>query len=128
MAGGEGRYGPDRGRSPERQTPLAGSRKTPGKFWGPVWHGPGSLLRGQRFRRVRRLQPAFAALRRDKPVQEIGGALGVGGGGEDGALILVQDLQPVGQIGGVILARLRRGEVLAAGDVERERAPNGLEN
>src|SRR5574337_700512 len=114
MAGGAGRYGPERGRNREGQRPLAGSRKTPGKFWGPVWHGPGSLLRGQRFRRVRRLQPAFAALRRDKPVQEIGGALGVGGGGEDGALILVQDLQQVGQIGGVILARLRRDAQIGA--------------
>ena len=38
-------------------------------------------------------------------VEVIGGALGVRGRGEDGAGILLQDFQPVGDIGGVFLAR-----------------------
>jgi len=34
-------------------------------------------------------------------VQEIDRALSVGGGGEDGALVLFQDLEPVLDIGGI---------------------------
>ena len=40
--------------------------------------------------------------------QVIRGALRVGGGGEDGAVVVLQNFQPVGDIGGVILARLKR--------------------
>ena len=38
-------------------------------------------------------------------IQVIGGALSVRGRGEDGAGILLHDFEPVGDIGGVFLAR-----------------------
>ena len=39
-------------------------------------------------------------------MQELDGALRVGGGAEDGALVALQDLEPAGDIGGVIFPRL----------------------
>ena len=39
-------------------------------------------------------------------VQEIRGSLGVGGGLENGPLVLLQHLEPMVDIGGVIVARL----------------------
>ena len=43
-----------------------------------------------------------------KSVQEINGALGVRGGLKDGSLVVLQHLQPGAQIGGVVVAWLRR--------------------
>ncbi len=40
--------------------------------------------------------------------QEIGGLLGVAGGGENGVLVALQDLQPVFDIGGMVFADFRR--------------------
>jgi len=40
-------------------------------------------------------------------VQVFDGALGVGGGRNDGALVVLQDLDPLGDTGGVVLARLK---------------------
>ena len=42
---------------------------------------------------------------RARLVDEVGGALRVGGGGEDGAVVALQDFEPVGDVGGVVLAR-----------------------
>lgn len=42
--------------------------------------------------------------RADEGEEEVGGALGVGRGGEDRALVAFQDLEPAGDVGGVILA------------------------
>ncbi len=50
--------------------------------------------------------------------QEVGGALRLGGGGEDRPLVGFQHGEPVGEIGGVILARLR-GEVEIGGQESR---------
>jgi len=41
-------------------------------------------------------------------VDEIRGALRVGGGGEDGAGVVLEDFEPVRDIGGVILAGFER--------------------
>jgi hypothetical protein len=41
-------------------------------------------------------------------MQEIGGALGMTGGGKDRPLVAFQNLQPVIKVAGVILAKLRR--------------------
>jgi len=41
-------------------------------------------------------------------MQEGRSAFGVGGGGEDRALVVLEHLQPRGDIGGVIFARLGR--------------------
>jgi hypothetical protein len=40
-------------------------------------------------------------------VKVIDGALGVGGGLEDCAVVVLQDLKPSGDIGGVVFANLR---------------------
>ena len=40
-------------------------------------------------------------------VQKIHGALGVGGGREDEALVILQGLEPVGDIGGMVVADFR---------------------
>jgi hypothetical protein len=42
-------------------------------------------------------------------VQVVDGALRVGSSGEDRAIIILQDLQPKGEVGGVIGADLWRG-------------------
>ena len=47
-------------------------------------------------------------------VQIIDGALRVGGGGEDRALVFLQHLEPVPQIGGVVVSRLRRDAEVGA--------------
>ena len=41
-----------------------------------------------------------------KAVEIVGGALRVGGGAEDGALVLLQDGQPMPDVGGVLVAGL----------------------
>jgi hypothetical protein len=41
-------------------------------------------------------------------VQEVGGALRVGGGLKDRALVIAQDRQPILDVGRVLLARLQR--------------------
>ena len=47
-------------------------------------------------------------------MQIIGGALRIGGGGEDRALVVLQDCEPVGDIAGVIRARLGRDAEIGA--------------
>lgn len=47
-----------------------------------------------------------------QPMQIIGGTLGMGGGGEDRPFVVLQDLQPALNIGGMVFARLGgQGEV-----------------
>ena len=41
-------------------------------------------------------------------VDEVRRALCVAGGGEDGAVVGLEDVQPVGDVGGVVLTRLKR--------------------
>jgi len=41
-------------------------------------------------------------------MQKINRLAGVGCGGEDGSLVLLQDFEPASQIAGVVLANLRR--------------------
>jgi hypothetical protein len=53
-----------------------------------------------------RLSGGLDALRLE-PVEVIDGALRVGGGGEDRAVVVLQDLQPRGDVGGVIVPDLR---------------------
>ena len=48
--------------------------------------------------------------RRLEAVQKVCGALGVGRGAEDGALVILQDGQPVGDIGSVVFAG-RQGQL-----------------
>ena len=44
------------------------------------------------------------SLRRLELLQEVSGALRMGGGREDGAFVVLEDLEPVAEIGGVVLA------------------------
>lgn len=62
----------------------------------------GGSSRGEQF--VSFLVRCFAL----QPVQKIGGALRVRGSGENGPLVFLQHLQPVRQIGRMVLAHLRR--------------------
>jgi hypothetical protein len=47
-------------------------------------------------------------------VQIIGGLLRVAGGGEGCALVVLQDFQPLGDIGGVVVAGFRRDARIGA--------------
>ncbi len=49
-----------------------------------------------------------------QPMQIIGGLLRVAGGGEDRALIVLEDLQPRRDIGGVVVAGFRRDAKIGA--------------
>ena len=55
-----------------------------------------------------------------EPVQEINGPLGMGGGLKDGALVLLQNLEPVVQVGGVVVAGFGGDAEVAA----EERGPD----
>lgn len=52
--------------------------------------------------------------------EEVGGALGLGRSGEDGALVGLEDLEPAGDVGGVVLTDLRRELELAADEGSSE--------
>lgn len=45
------------------------------------------------------------SLRRLELLQKVSGALRMGSGGEDGALVVLEDLEPVAEIGRVVIAR-----------------------
>jgi hypothetical protein len=53
-------------------------------------------------------------------VQEVNGTLGVGGCLKDGAFVLLQDAEPVAQVGGVVVTGFRRDAEVAA----EERGPD----
>jgi hypothetical protein len=55
-------------------------------------------------------------LLRLQAAQVIRGALRVGGGAENGALVLFQHLQPVAELGGVVVADFRRDAEVRASD------------
>src|SRR5689334_21973884 len=76
--------------------------KTPPPVIGAPQRGPLQPGRGG----DRRLGSLSHACR--KAVQEIHRTLRVRGGGEDRSLVLAEDLEPVRQVRGVVLARLRR--------------------
>ena len=82
----------------------AGPRQGRGANWRSPRQSP-RIKRGQHVRHGKSLGGHLLALL--QLVQRVGGLLGVGGGGEDGAFVLLQDLQPVRQIGGVVFADLR---------------------
>jgi hypothetical protein len=58
-------------------------------------------------------------------VQEIHGALRVGGGGEDRPLVLTEDFEPAFDVGGVILANLG-GQFEVGGEERRAEFGNQL--
>ena len=60
----------------------------------------------KKFEHEGRLSGGLYALRLEL-VQEIDGALGMGGGGEDRAALVLQNFQPRGEVGGVVVADLR---------------------
>ena len=49
-----------------------------------------------------------------QPMQIIGGLLRMAGGGEDRALVVLEDLQPRRDIGGVVVAGFRRDAKIGA--------------
>lgn len=49
-----------------------------------------------------------------EPVDEIGGPLRVGSRREDGAIIVLQDFQPVGDVGAMVLAGLQHDAEIGA--------------
>lgn len=62
--------------------------------------------------RGRRLRGGLSRTR--QPVQVVGSALRMGSGGEDGALVVLQDGKPVADIGGVIGTILKRQPEIGA--------------
>lgn len=73
-------------------------------------------IRGRRKASVARRigQIGFRSRRRLQGVQKIDRALRVGGGGEDQALVVVEGLEPGGDISGVILPHLRSQSQIGA--------------
>ena len=52
--------------------------------------------------------------RRLELLQEVGGALRVSGSGEDGAFVVLEDLEPVAEIGGVVFPDVGRDAEIGA--------------
>src|SRR5689334_18711166 len=76
------------------------------------WNGRGAASDGTAATRARvkvrgRLSGGLGGLRAEF-TDEVGGALRVRGGGEHGAVIVLQNFQPILNIGGVVLARFER--------------------
>ncbi len=53
-------------------------------------------------------------LARGDAVEKVHGALRMGSGGEDRALVLAEDLEPMRQVGGVVLTRFGRDAEIGA--------------